>query len=104
MAQPTPPYVEGHGLLAGKHVVVTAAAGTGIGFAVAKRCAEEGARVLISDIHERRLGEAVERLADETGARPASVRCNVTQQADIDQLFATAIDELGHVDVLMNNA
>jgi 3-oxoacyl-[acyl-carrier protein] reductase len=104
MAQPTPPYVEGHGLLAGKNVVVTAAAGTGIGFALAKRCAEEGARVLISDIHERRLGEAADRLEAETGVRPPTALCNVTQQDAVDALFATAIDELGHVDVLMNNA
>ena len=47
-----------HALLAGKVVVVTAAAGTGIGFSAAKRCAEEGAVVVISDAHERRLGEA----------------------------------------------
>ena len=40
-----PPYVSGHGLLAGKVVVVTAAAGTGIGFATAKRAVEEGATV-----------------------------------------------------------
>ena len=39
-------------------MLVTAAAGTGIGFATAKRCVEEGATVMISDIHERRLGEA----------------------------------------------
>ena len=47
---------------AGKTVLVTAAAGTGIGFAVAKRCAEEGAGVVLSDAHERRLGEAAEQL------------------------------------------
>ena len=99
-----PPYVEGHGLLDGKTVVVTAAAGTGIGFATAKRCIEEGARVLISDIHERRLGESVERLESETGQRPASAICNVTVQDDVDALFATAAAELGGVDVLMNNA
>jgi len=104
MAQPTPPYVEGHQLLAGKTVVVTAAAGTGIGFAVAKRCVEEGATVLISDIHERRLGEAAERLEAETGRRPATALCNVTQQEAVDALFATAVATLGHVDVLMNNA
>ena len=57
-----PPYVDGHQLLAGKTVLVTAAAGTGIGFATAKRCVEEGARVVISDAHERRLGEAAESL------------------------------------------
>jgi 3-oxoacyl-[acyl-carrier protein] reductase len=101
---PTPGYVEGHGLLAGRTVVVTAAAGTGIGFAVARRCAEEGARLVISDIHERRLGEAVERLGDETGVRAGSVLCNVTSEDDVTRLFTTAADELGHVDVVMNNA
>ena len=58
---PEPP--PGHGLLAGKVVVVTAAAGTGIGFATAKRCVEEGATVVVSDAHERRLGEAADALA-----------------------------------------
>ena len=38
-------------LLDGKTVLVTAAAGTGIGFAAAQRCAEEGARVVLSDAH-----------------------------------------------------
>jgi 3-oxoacyl-[acyl-carrier protein] reductase len=104
MVPDVPAYVDGHGLLRDKSVVVTAAAGTGIGFAVAKRCLEEGARVLISDIHERRLGEAVERLRDETGTAPASVSCNVTDEADVERLFAAAVDALGHVDVMMNNA
>ena len=58
-----------HGLLTGKTVVVTAAAGTGIGFATARRCAEEGARVAISDRHERRLGEAAERAGRRSRAR-----------------------------------
>ncbi len=99
----TPEYVPSHQLLAGKTVVVTAAAGTGIGFAVAKRCVEEGATVLISDIHERRLGEAADRLA-EIGERPVTVECNVTSEDDITKLFDTAIAEMGHVDVLINNA
>ncbi|MFP6605248.1 MAG: short chain dehydrogenase, partial [Myxococcota bacterium] len=47
MSRSTPPYPEGHQLLAGKTVVVTAAAGSGIGFATAKRCVEEGAQVMI---------------------------------------------------------
>lgn len=104
MPQPTPDYVPGHGMLDNKTAVVTAAAGTGIGFAVAKRCIEEGARVLISDMHERRLGESVDRLEDETGKRPASVLCNVTNQDEIDNLFTQAVAELGHIDVMMNNA
>ena len=100
----TPRYVEGHGLLAGKTVVVTAAAGTGIGFSVATRCIEEGARVLISDIHERRLAEAVDALSEVAGAPVPSVLCNVTSEDDVQNLFANAIDELGHIDVLINNA
>jgi len=48
-----PPYVEGHRLLEGRTVVITAAAGTGIGSAVARRCIEEGATILVSDAHER---------------------------------------------------
>ena len=105
MSREVPPYPEGRNLLKGKSVVVTAAAGTGIGFAVAKRAAEEGARVLLSDFHERRLGEAADRIADEAGVkRPATVLCDVTQQDQVDALRDAAVAELGHVDVLINNA
>jgi 3-oxoacyl-[acyl-carrier protein] reductase len=99
-----PPYEPGHGLLADGAVVVTAAAGTGIGSAVARRALEEGARVLISDLHERRLGETAERLEAETGTRPATALCDVTTQADVDALLAAAEAELGGVDVMVNNA
>ena len=104
MPAPVPPYVEGHRLLEGRTVVVTAAAGTGIGSAVARRCIEEGATVLVSDAHERRLAEAAAELAEVAGAPVASSVCNVTVQDDIDRLFSTAVSELGHIDVLINNA
>ena len=99
---PTPP--PGRSLLEGKTVVVTAAAGTGIGFAAAKRCVEEGARVLISDLHERRLAEAAAKLADASGAPAPTCVCDVTRQEQVDALVTSAIDRLGHVDVLINNA
>jgi 3-oxoacyl-[acyl-carrier protein] reductase len=103
--QPTPPpYPTAHKLLEGKATVVTAAAGTGIGFAAAKRAAEEGARILISDIHERRLSEAADRLEAETGTRPPTVLCNVTVEDDVQRLVATAASELGGIDVMINNA
>jgi 3-oxoacyl-[acyl-carrier protein] reductase len=96
---PLPPdYPPGRGLLAGKTVLVTAAAGSGIGFATAKRCVEEGARVAITDIHERRLRES----ADEIGAH--AVLANVTSQDDVDRCFADVIGAFGHLDVLVNNA
>ena len=105
MAAIIPPYPQGRNLLAGKTVVVTAAAGTGIGYAAAKRAAEEGAKVLISDFHERRLGEAADRIAAEVGCeRPATVVCDVTSQDQVDALHAAALASLGHVDVLINNA
>ena len=104
MSRSTPPYPEGHQLLAGKTVVVTAAAGSGIGFATAKRCVEEGARVMISDIHERRLGEAARALEEIAGASVPSRLCNVTSEEDVQGLIASAIDELGGIDVLVNNA
>jgi 3-oxoacyl-[acyl-carrier protein] reductase len=101
----TPTYVDGHGLLEGKNVLVTAAAGTGIGFATAVRCAEEGAAgLVISDIHERRLGEAADKIEAETGKRPDTVLCNVTKEEEVQEMFAVATEKMGHVDVLMNNA
>lgn len=94
----------GRNLLADRTVVVTAAAGTGIGFAVARRCLLEGAQVLVSDVHERRLGEAVERLEQDCGRRPLAARCDVTSDADVRALVRSAVEGLGHVDVWMNNA
>ena len=93
-----PPCPPARDLLAGKTVLITAAAGTGIGFATAKRCAEEGARVMISDVHARRLGEAADRL----GA--PSLVCDVRDEAQVRALVDGAIAELGRIDVLINNA
>ena len=104
MPRPAPDYVPGHGLLTDKNVVVTAAAGTGIGSAVARKALEEGAHVMISDFHERRLNETADRLADETGIRPETQVCNVTVEADIQALVAAAAERLGGIDVMINNA
>jgi 3-oxoacyl-[acyl-carrier protein] reductase len=84
--------------------VITAAAGTGIGFWAARRFAEEGATLLISDLHPRRLDEAADKLAELTGKRPAAVLCDVTQQTQVDALRDAAIAALGRIDVLVNNA
>ena len=101
-----PPYVEGHNLLAGKSVLITAAAGAGIGFAAATKAAEEGARgVMISDIHEGRLEKAVATLKQATGLQEIYGRlANVTDEADVQALITDAEDKLGGVDVLINNA
>ncbi|WP_434446892.1 SDR family oxidoreductase [Lentzea sp. E54] len=93
-----------HDLLAGKSVLVTAAAGTGIGYATARRAAEEGAKVVISDRHERRLGEAADKLGELTGVRPLAVPCDVTDQRQLDDLMDAVVAEHGSLDVLVNNA
>jgi 3-oxoacyl-[acyl-carrier protein] reductase len=101
-ALPTPP--AGHGLLDGKVVVITAAAGTGIGFATARRCVEEGATIVISDAHERRLAESADALAELSGRRPLAVPCDVTDEAQVQHLYNEAARHHGRFDVAVNNA
>jgi 3-oxoacyl-[acyl-carrier protein] reductase len=100
-----PEYVPGHDLLAGRTVVVTAAAGAGIGSATARRCLEEGARgVVLGDTHRRRLAEGHQALGDEFGAdRVASVLCDVTSEEQV-QALLDAAEPFGGVDVMVNNA
>ncbi|MEU6609948.1 SDR family oxidoreductase [Streptomyces shenzhenensis] len=100
-----PGYVPGHGLLAGKTVVVTAAAGAGIGSALVRRCLEEDAgAVVLGDVHERRLAEALGRLGEEFGTdRVAAEICDVTDERQVNGLLAAA-EAFGGVDVMVNNA
>jgi 3-oxoacyl-[acyl-carrier protein] reductase len=94
----------GHGLLDGKVVVITAAAGTGIGSAAARRCLEEGAEVMISDQHTRRLGETRDELAAAHGDRVRSLPCDVTDESAVSALIDGAVAAFGRIDVLINNA
>lgn len=102
MSAPTPP--PGRGLLEGKVVLVTAAAGTGIGNATARRCVEEGATVVVSDAHERRLGEAADELGGLAGSRPLAVVCDVTVEEQVQAVVDATVAEHGRLDVLVNNA
>jgi 3-oxoacyl-[acyl-carrier protein] reductase len=102
MTMGTPP--EGRGLLDGRRALVTAAAGTGIGFATAQRLAQEGASLAIADKHERRLEESADRLADLCGARPIAIPCDVTVEDDVQRMVDATVEGLGGLDVLVNNA
>lgn len=101
-----PTYIPGHQLLLEKTVLVTAAAGAGIGFAAAQRAVEEGCRgIVISDIHEGRLQEAVAQLKEQTGLRQVfGKRCNVAVETDVTALIDFAEQQLNGVDILINNA
>lgn len=99
-----PSYPISHNLLKGKNVVITAAAGSGIGFATAKRCVEEGAKVLISDMHERRLIKAAEKINKDTNYLPEIFLCDVTDSQQANHLIDEAKEKLGSIDILINNA
>lgn len=85
------------GRLAGRVAVVTGAA-DGIGAGIARAYAAEGARVLVADVSED-SGRAV---ADEIGG--LFLRVDVTDREQVEAMVATAADELGSIDVLVNNA
>ena len=100
----SPAYVPGHGLLKGRTAVITAAAGAGIGGATARRFLEEGARVLISDAHARRLKEYEGELAAEFEGAVDSLPCDVTDESQVRALFGTAVEAHGRLDIVVNNA
>jgi 3-oxoacyl-[acyl-carrier protein] reductase len=57
-----------------------------------------------SPTHERRVGETADALGEEFGTRPVALRCDVTSEDDVQALYSTALEDLGHIDVWMNNA
>jgi 3-oxoacyl-[acyl-carrier protein] reductase len=89
--------------LNGKRALVTAASG-GLGFAVASALAGEGARVVLCSRDEARAGDAAARIAAATGAEVHGVAADVADAASLEALFATTLEHLGGLDVLVNNA
>ena len=83
--------------------MVTAAAGAGIGLATSVRALEEGAALVVSDRHTERLRQTVTDLS-RPGTTVVGVTCDVTRQADVDRLLDRTEDEVGPVDVMVNNA
>src|SRR5690625_3320445 len=100
-----PRYVSGRNLLADKTVVITAAAGAGIGSWAARRSLEEGAKaVIIGDIHQRRLEETAALLSEAHGPDRIAFRmCDVRDEDQITDLLDAAVP-FGGVDVMINNA
>ena len=101
-----PLYMQGHQLLQGKSVLITAAAGAGIGFSAATRAVEEGCRaIVISDVHEGRLQKSVAQLKEKTGEDNVWGKlCNVTVEDDVVALIDFAEEKMNGTDVLINNA
>lgn len=85
--------------LKGKVAVITGA-GSGFGEGMAKRFAEEGARVVVADLN----GEAAARVAGEIGASAVAVTADVTVRADVERMVKAASEGFGRLDILINNA
>ena len=88
--------------LEGKRAVITGA-GRGLGLAVAELFVREGAAVVLADVDEGAVTAAADRLAA-GGGEAVAVRADVTSAPDVQALMAAAVERLGGLDVLVNNA
>jgi 3-oxoacyl-[acyl-carrier protein] reductase len=89
-------------LLNGRSAIVTGAA-QGIGLAIARVFAREGARVVLADLNTEAAETAATELAGE-GADVTAFQCDVTSEADVEALITACDTRYGSVDVLVNNA
>ena len=90
--------------LSGRVALITGSAG-GIGKAIAKKFAAEGACVIINDINEERMQGAMEEFTKQFGRDvAASVVLNVTDQSSVENAFTAAALAFGGVDIVVNNA
>ena len=93
------------GLLDGKVAIVTASAGAGIGQATIRLMLDEGASVVVSDAHARRVGELVDALAKEYGEdRVIGAACDVTDEKAVNDMVEKTLEKFGRIDILVNNA
>ena len=99
-----PKYPEGRNLFQDKNILITAAAGSGIGFSTAKRFLEEGANIFISDVHQGRLVEAIDDLRNLNLGKVNGCLCNVTNDEEIDSMFTEAIACYSNLNGVINNA
>ena len=92
------------GMLDGQVAIVTAAAGAGIGQATARRFAQEGAEVVITDTHARRVEETAAGFRDEFGRDFLGLELDVTNLDHVNRAVETALKRYGKIDILVNNA
>ena len=87
-----------------KVAIVTAAAGAGIGSAIARQLAADGMLVVITDLHEGRMAKLSEELSQATGIECPWYRLDVSDHAEVEAVFGAVAARFGRIDVLVNNA
>jgi 3-oxoacyl-[acyl-carrier protein] reductase len=88
--------------LRGKTALV-AAASKGLGYAIARELATEGAIIVICARNKDTLKDARDRLATETGAKVYAITADLTKYDDVKRVTSTSLEKLGRVDILINN-
>lgn len=84
-------------------VAIVTGAASGMGEAISKRFAGEGAKVVIADMNPQGIERVVKEIR-EAGGEALGVICNVAEQPSIDELFKQTTDTYGKLDILVNNA
>ena len=92
------------GRLDGQVAIVTAAAGAGIGQAAARRFLSEGAELVISDAHARRVEGMATALSNEAGREVLGLEVDVTNKDQVQRMVDVALEKFGKIDILINNA
>lgn len=90
--------------LAGKVAIVTGG-GSGFGEAIAKRFAEEGAKLVVNDINDAGGTRVAKEIESAQGQGSATyLRADVARDSDMAKLIAAALERYGHIDIMVNNA
>lgn len=90
--------------LKNKVALLTAAAGAGIGRAAAYAMAKEGAKIVLTDAHEKRAISTAEDIAGKFGVETLGMHCDVTSREQVEAVVQKAMEKFSRIDILFNNA
>lgn len=84
-------------------VAIVTGAGSGMGAAISKMYAKEGAKVVAADMNQEGVNKTVEEITA-AGGTAIAVVCNVLKEEDIENMFQVALETYSQIDILVNNA
>lgn len=84
-------------------VAIVTGSGSGIGQATALRLAKEGAAIVVCDVNQAGIDETVQQIGAQ-GGKAIGIACNVAERSNAQDAVSAALDQLGRLDILINNA